>query len=124
MRSHTARGTAITVVVDHETGRLVWAAEGRNPDTLGKFFDQLGAARATLLIHVGCDGAQRIHSLVGGAAEAARLYAQPMDTEQVRSFANTLLEVDSAGTAATARHRRERANGIVKLWTFSPLPTA
>ena len=35
-------------------------------------------------------------------------------------FANTLLEVDSAGTAATARHRRERASGIVKLWTSSP----
>ena len=44
-------------------------------------------------------------------AEAAELYAQPMDTEQMRRFANTLLEVDSAGTAATARHRRERASG-------------
>jgi phage/plasmid-like protein (TIGR03299 family) len=53
-------------------------------------------------------------------AEAAALYAAPMDTEQMRRFANTLLEVDSAGTAATLRHRRERANGIVKLWTSSP----
>lgn len=38
----------------------------------------------------------------------------------MQSFANTLLEVDSAGTAATVRHRRERANGIVKPWTSSP----
>ena len=38
----------------------------------------------------------------------------------MRRFANTLLELDAAGTAATARHRRERANGIVKLWTSSP----
>ena len=53
-------------------------------------------------------------------AEAAQLYAAPMDTEEMRRFAHTLLEVDSAGTAATARHRRERANGIVKLWTSSP----
>ncbi len=52
--------------------------------------------------------------------EAAELYAAPMDTEEMRRFANTLLEVDSAGTAATARHRRDRANGIVKLWTSSP----
>ena len=44
-------------------------------------------------------------------AEAAKLYAAPMDTEQVRSFANTLLEVDSAGSEATARHRRERPPG-------------
>ncbi|CQD24270.1 phage/plasmid-related protein [Mycobacterium lentiflavum] len=53
-------------------------------------------------------------------AEAAALYATPMDTEEMRRFANTLLEVDSAGTAATVRHRRERANGIVTLWTSSP----
>ncbi len=30
-------------------------------------------------------------------AEAAKLYAQPMDTEQVRHFADALLEVDAAG---------------------------
>lgn len=53
-------------------------------------------------------------------AEAAALYAAPMDTEEMRRFANTLLEVDSAGTAATLRHRRERASAIVKLWTSSP----
>ncbi|HEY2133973.1 MAG TPA: DUF932 domain-containing protein [Acetobacteraceae bacterium] len=52
-------------------------------------------------------------------AEAAQLYATPMDTAQMRHFTNTLLEVDAAGTDATARHRRERANGIVKLWTSS-----
>ena len=52
-------------------------------------------------------------------AEAAKLYAQPMDTEQVRHFANTLLEVEAAGTEATAKHRKERAAGIVKLWTSS-----
>jgi phage/plasmid-like protein (TIGR03299 family) len=53
-------------------------------------------------------------------AEAAELYAAPMDTEEMRRFANTLLEVDTAVTAATAHHRRERANGIIKLWTSSP----
>jgi transposase len=31
----------LTCVVDHTTGRLVWAGEGRNQDTLGRFFDQL-----------------------------------------------------------------------------------
>ena len=40
-----------------------------------------------------------------------------MDTEQVRQFARTLLEVESAGTATTAKHRKHRAAGIVKLWT-------
>ena len=39
----------LTVIVDHTTGRLVWAGEGRNQATLGRFFDELGAERATLL---------------------------------------------------------------------------
>jgi phage/plasmid-like protein (TIGR03299 family) len=52
--------------------------------------------------------------------EAAALYAQPMDTDQMRHFANTLLEVDDAGSAAAVRNRREKASGIVKLWTSSP----
>jgi phage/plasmid-like protein (TIGR03299 family) len=52
--------------------------------------------------------------------EAAALYAQPMDTDEMRRFANKLLEVDDAGTEATLRNRREKANGIVKLWTSSP----
>jgi len=47
-----------------------------------------------------------------------------MDAEQMRHFVDTLLEVQAAGTEATALHRRERAAGIVKLWTSSPLPTA
>jgi len=42
----------------------------------------------------------------------------------MRHFVDTLLEVQAAGTEATALHRRERAAGIVKLWTSSPLPTA
>ena len=57
-------------------------------------------------------------------AEAAKLYAAPMDTDQMREFAHALLEVDSATTEATVRHRRDRAAGIVKLWTSSPTITA
>lgn len=53
-------------------------------------------------------------------AEAAALYAAPMDTEQMRDFADALLEVQAAGTDATAAHRADRAAGIVKLWTSSP----
>jgi len=34
----------LTVVVDHETGQVVWAAEGKNAETLGKYFNSLTAA--------------------------------------------------------------------------------
>jgi transposase len=67
----------LTVVVDHGSGRLVWAREGRNQDTLAVFFDQLGAERAQLLTHVSCDGAQWIHSLVAERAPAAVICLDP-----------------------------------------------
>jgi transposase len=37
----------LTVVVDHERGRVVWAAEGKSSETLGQFFDLLGAERSS-----------------------------------------------------------------------------
>ena len=42
----------LTVVVCHQTGRLVWAAEGRDSKTLACFFDALGAERAAKITHV------------------------------------------------------------------------
>lgn len=67
----------LTCVVDHTTGRLVWAAEGRNQQTLGQFFDDLGAERATLLTHVSCDGAEWIHALVRQRAPQAVICLDP-----------------------------------------------
>jgi transposase len=67
----------LTVIVDHQTGRLVWAAEGRNQQTLGRFFDELGAERARLLTHVSCDGAEWIHALVRQRAPQAVICLDP-----------------------------------------------
>jgi len=33
------------VIVDHDSGRLVWAAHGRDEATLERFFEQLGESR-------------------------------------------------------------------------------
>src|SRR6516165_7982504 len=67
----------LAVIVDHGTGRLVWAAESRNTETLGRFFDQLGADRAKLLTHVSCDGAEWIHALVRQRAPRAVICLDP-----------------------------------------------
>lgn len=67
----------LTVIVDHGTGRLVWAAEGRNKDTLEKFFDALGAQRAAKLTHVSADGAEWIHAVVGERAPKAVICLDP-----------------------------------------------
>jgi transposase len=65
------------VIVDHGTGRLVWAAEGRNQQTLSRFFDELGAQRARLLTHVSADGADWIHAVVREHAPAAVICLDP-----------------------------------------------
>jgi transposase len=38
----------LTVVVDHERGRVVWAAEGKSSETLGRFFEKLGPAKSRI----------------------------------------------------------------------------
>ena len=47
----------LTVVVDHDTGLLVWAAPGRDEATLDGFFDALGDDRARQLTHLSADAA-------------------------------------------------------------------
>jgi transposase len=54
----------VTCVVDHETGRLVWAAPGRDKETLGRFFDALGEQRCAQITHVSADGAEWISKVV------------------------------------------------------------
>ena len=53
----------LTVVVDHDSGRLVWAAPGRDKATLEAFFDALeasGEGRCAAITHVSADGADWI----------------------------------------------------------------
>jgi transposase len=67
----------LTVVVDHDTGRLVWAAPGRDRVTLRAFFEILGAERCRWLTHVSADGAPWIADVVAERAPQAVLCADP-----------------------------------------------
>ncbi|TWH65234.1 ISL3 family transposase [Micromonospora olivasterospora] len=61
----------LTLVVDHDTGRLVWAADGRDKATVAPFFDELGAQRAAALTHVSADAAAWIGDVVAERAPQA-----------------------------------------------------
>ena len=50
----------LTVVVDHDTGRLVWAAPGRDRQTVETFLDLLGRQRCERIELVSCDMADWI----------------------------------------------------------------
>ncbi len=67
----------LVIVVDHETGLLIWAAPGRDRKTLEAFFDRLGPGRAAELSHVSADGADWIVGVVADRAPQAVLCADP-----------------------------------------------
>jgi transposase len=66
--SHRKGQRYLTVVVDHDTGRLVWAAAGRDRKTVEAFCDALGEMRCKQIELVSCDMAGWI-----AAPVAARL---------------------------------------------------
>ena len=54
----------VTVVVDHTTGRIVWAAPGRNADTVRGFFHELGIERSARIRSVSLDMSEAYQSAV------------------------------------------------------------
>lgn len=81
----------LTVVVDHDSGRLVWAAPGRDKATLGSFFDALAASgetvgedRCSLITHVSADGAEWIAGVVASRCPNAVRCADPFNARILR----------------------------------------
>ena len=67
----------LTVVVDHDSGRLVWAAPGRDKKTLARFFDALGRSRSWKIRLVSADAADWIAAVVRTRCMNARLVLDP-----------------------------------------------
>ncbi|MFC5959964.1 transposase, partial [Streptomyces pratens] len=64
----------MTVVVDHDTAKVVWMADGHGKSVLHRFFDDLGADRAGRLTHISADGAAWIaETLAERAPRAVRV---------------------------------------------------
>jgi transposase len=67
----------LTVVVNHDTARVVWVQEGRDEATLERFFDRLGPARAAALRFVTADGAEWIKNVLDRRCPKAKLCLDP-----------------------------------------------
>ena len=65
----------LTVVVDHDSRKLIWAAAGRDRATLETFFDALGPDRSAQITHVTADAAAWIAAAVAARAPNAVLCA-------------------------------------------------
>jgi transposase len=80
----------LTVVVDHDSGRLVWAAVGHDEETLTRFFAELGPDRCALITHVSADAATWIANGVRANCPNAVLCA---DAFHVVKWATDALDV-------------------------------
>ena len=67
----------LTVVVCHDTGRLVWAGPGRDKQTVLKFLDLLGKDRCQQIKLVSCDMASWITGPVGERCPNASVCYDP-----------------------------------------------
>lgn len=106
----------LIVVVDHDSGRLVWAAPGRDRATLAGFFDALGAERCQTITHVSADGADWISDVVAARCPNAVRCADPFHV--VRWATDALDEVRRAAwntaRGAVTQRRAGRATGTAK----------
>jgi len=84
---------------------MVWAHEGRNSETLAKFFTALGTDRAASLTHVSADGAEWIHTVVAAQAPTAVLCLDPFHVIQ---WAMKALDKVRTRTLATQAGPRDR----------------
>ena len=87
--SHRKGQRYLTVVVDHDSGRLVWAAPGRDRKTVEKFLDLLGKERCAQIELVSCDMAE---SIAGAVAERCPNAVRCVDPFHVIALATDALD--------------------------------
>ena len=106
----------LTVVVDHDTRRLVWVGTGQGRAVLRGFFDALGAERARALTHVSADAAAWIAEVVAERAPQAVRCADPF---HVVAWAGEALDqvrrqAWNAARGAVSRRTAGRAGGAAQ----------
>jgi transposase len=85
--SHRVGQRYLTVVVDHDTGRLVWAGAGRDRKTVERFLDALGEERCKALELVSCDMAAWIAGPVAERLPGAVRCVDPFHVIQLATNA-------------------------------------
>ena len=85
--SHRTGQRYLTVVVDHDSGRLVWAGAGRDRQTVERFLDALGHQRCEQIELVSCDMASWIAGPVADRLPGAVRCVDPFHVVQLATDA-------------------------------------
>jgi len=85
--SHRKGQRYLTVVIDHDSGRLVWAAAGRDRKTVERFLDALGEERCKQITLVSCDMASWISGPIADRLPGAVRCVDPFHVVQLATDA-------------------------------------
>lgn len=125
--SYRKRHRYITIVVDHDRRRVVWAARGNGADTLDAFFDELGEERTAALETVTIDMAAGYIKSIEAKAPSAQIVfdlfhvlklASDALEETRREIAARLRKLDDPDAAAAVK--RSRFALLRKPWNLAP----
>ena len=101
----------LTVVVDHDSGHLLWAAAGHDRATLGSFFDLLNVGRCAQITHVSADQAPWIAEMVTERCPNAVQCADPFHIVQWATEALDEVRRQAWNDARSAGHTHNDGYG-------------
>jgi len=110
--SYRKHNQYVTTVVDHVGERVVWAAEGKNAETVGKFFDELGPERTARLRTVTLDmSAAYVQAVESRAPQATlvfdRFHVQRLAQDAVDELRRAeVRRLEEAGDRRSLKHTR------------------
>lgn len=111
----------LTVVVDHDSGNLLWAGEGRRRSTLAVFFDLLGPDRCAQITHVSADGAAYIENEVRARCPQAVIGVDPFHVVKWANQALARVRIDAWNQARVlARHDPPALSGYARRGQWLP----
>jgi transposase len=96
----------ITIVADHDSGNVVWCAEGRTTEVLQRFFDELGEEGRDRIVAISMDLG---HAYAKAARESIPHARICLDPFHVMAFMNRTL--DSVYSKATSTRGELRLDG-------------
>jgi transposase len=96
----------ITIVADHDSGNVVWCAEGRTTEVLQRFFDELGEEGRDRIVAISMDLG---HAYAKAARESIPHARICLDPFHVMAFMNRAL--DSVYSKATSTRGELRLDG-------------
>lgn len=117
--SHRKGHRYLTVVVDHDTGRLVWAAPGKDRATVHAFLDQLGDERCAQLQLVSADMAAWISMPVDARCPNAVICVDPFHVIQLATDALDIVRREvwnETRKTGTKRQASELQRARFALW--------